>query len=62
MKIGHLLFRENKKIKWSREDRDYYYVVVDHNGAKMHLLFTDKEMERAVARAKRNPEDLEKSE
>lgn len=39
-------------------NKHYWRVRVQVNGTPCHLLLTDDELERVMARARRNPEDV----
>jgi hypothetical protein len=60
-RLGRLVRVKNTNKKgYSGEREDFIAVWVKGNNGPKCLLFTDGEIERAEARAQKNPEDLTK--
>ena len=59
-RIGDMQTVDNTK-KWPSAADKYNHIRVQvESGEELHMLFTDREIRRAVKRASRNPEDLPK--
>lgn len=56
-KLGHLIFKPNINQRSKAESLDYYYTKLSTPEGIQDLLFTSDEIERAILRAKKNPED-----
>ena len=56
-KLGHLIFKANINRLSKSESPDYYYTKLSTPEGIQDLLFTSDEIERALSRAKKNPED-----
>ena len=59
-RIGDLQRVLNKKPHWAALKEYNHLRVQFPNGKEKHLLFTDKELQKALDRAAKNPEDLPK--
>jgi hypothetical protein len=57
-RIADLQQVENKQSHWAANSQYNFIRVQFPNGVETGLLFTDKEIERALKRAEKNPEDL----
>ncbi|HOS17495.1 MAG TPA: hypothetical protein PKX15_10840 [Bacteroidales bacterium] len=59
-RLGDLQRVINQNPHWAAL-KEYNHIRVQFpNGKEKHLLFTDKEIQRAIDRANKNPEDLPK--
>lgn len=59
-RIGDLQTVENKNAH-RLAAKEYKHLRVQlENGEEIHILLTEKELNRAIERAKKNPEDLPK--
>lgn len=58
-RIGHLNYINNKNRK-SSESENYHFVWVRSNisGADIPLMLSNVELNNAIVRAKKNPEDI----
>lgn len=59
-RLGDLQKVENTQKHFAANSQYNYIRVQLENNKEVSLLFTDKEIERAIARAEKNPEDLPK--
>ncbi len=50
--------KENENRKSDREAKHYWNSRVRYDGKVYHILLTDKEVERGIERASKNPEDV----
>lgn len=57
-RLGDLISVKNMKKKPAAADKYNHIRVQFPNGDEKHLLFTDHEINVALDRAKKNPEDL----
>lgn len=57
-RIGDLQKVDNKEQHWAANAKYNFIRVQTPEGKELPLLFTDKEIARALVRAQRNPEDL----
>lgn len=57
-RIGDLQVVANTKKHRAAKDKYNFVRVQTSDGKEVKLLFTDKEIERAIKRAQKNPEDL----
>ena len=60
-RIGDLQSVQNTQAHWAAVKKYNFIKVQLDDGTEVPLLFTDKEVERAKARAIKNPEDLPKT-
>jgi len=59
-RIGDAIRVKNQESKTSANE-DYVYTRIQlEDGEELELLFTDSQVEDAIERAKKNPEDLPK--
>ena len=59
-KNGNILLVENKDKKFGAADEYYAVWVENTKGKEFPLLFTERELNIAIDRAEKNPEDIPK--
>ena len=57
-RLGDLQIVHNKNPHWKAASKYNHLRVQFPNGEERSLLFTDHEIEKALERARKNPEDL----
>lgn len=57
-RLGDLQQVENKDPHWAAKNKYNFIRVQFPNGVETGLLFTDREIQVALKRAEKNPEDL----
>lgn len=57
-RLGDLQVVDNKNPHWKALSKYNHIRMQFPNGEEKSLLFTDKEIERALDRARKNPEDI----
>jgi hypothetical protein len=49
-----------KRPKFSNENKLYYVIHAERDGEEFPIMLTENELQRAIRRAERNPEDVPK--
>ena len=57
--VGHVTTIENGKAHFNAE-KTYNHIRVFYKKQKVHLLFTDKDLEKAMYRVQKNYDDIER--
>ena len=55
-----ILVWNDKKKKFSNANRVYHVIHCEQDGKEFPIMLTQKELERSIARAVKNPEDVPK--
>ena len=59
-KMGHFKWIKNQEKKWNENENYFEGKIQLEDGRELHIMLTAHEMEEAVKRNNRNPEDTRK--